>query len=122
MNVRESISLALGSLRNNKMRSFLTLLGIIVGIASVITILTLGHSLKTQASESIVSSGANDLMVNVVQRPTEEQEEAGLTSGPMSMPNGEYIEPAMSTTSPASKRPWAITSRVSPSGQTLTPA
>ena len=94
MNVRESISLALGSLRNNKMRSFLTLLGIIVGIASVITILTLGHSLRTQASESIVSSGANDLMVNVVQRPTEEQEEAGLTSGPMSMPNGEYIEPA----------------------------
>lgn len=94
MNVRESISLALGSLRNNKMRSFLTLLGIIVGIASVITILTLGHSLKTQASESIVSSGANDLMVNVVQRPTEEQEEAGLTSGPMGMPNGEYIEPA----------------------------
>ena len=95
MNVRESISLALGSLRNNKMRSFLTLLGIIVGIASVITILTLGHSLKTQASESIVSSGANDLMVSVVQRPTEEQEEAGLTSGPMpmGMPNGEYIEP-----------------------------
>ena len=47
MNVRESISLALGSLRTNKMRSFLTLLGIIVGIASVITILTLGHALKT---------------------------------------------------------------------------
>ncbi|MDY6050793.1 MAG: ABC transporter permease [Rothia sp. (in: high G+C Gram-positive bacteria)] len=94
MNLRESISLALGSLRTNKMRSFLTLLGIIVGIASVITIMTLGHSLKTQASESIVSSGANDLMVNVVPRPTEEQEEAGLTSGPMGMPNGEYIEPA----------------------------
>lgn len=96
MNVSESISLALGSLRNNKMRSFLTLLGIIVGIASVITILTLGHSLKTQASRSIVSSGANDLMVNVVQRPTEEQKEAGLTSGPraMGMPGGEGSEPS----------------------------
>lgn len=92
MNVRESISLALGSLRNNKMRSFLTLLGIIVGIASVITILTLGHSLKTQASESIVSSGANDLMVQVKQRPTEEEEAAGKTSGdPLMGMGGQYV-------------------------------
>ncbi|MGV3149664.1 ABC transporter permease [Rothia sp. 11273D007AR] len=91
MNVRESISLALGSLRTNKMRSFLTLLGIIVGIASVITILTLGHALKTQTTESIFSSGANDIIVQVKQRPTEEQEAAGLTSSPMGMP-GEYVE------------------------------
>lgn len=71
MNIREAISLALSSLRSNKMRAFLTLLGIIVGIASVITIMTLGHSLKTQANQSIVSSGANDLMVSVQSRPDE---------------------------------------------------
>lgn len=71
MTIREAISLALSSLRTNKMRSFLTLLGIIVGIASVIAIMTLGHSLKTQASDSIVSSGANDLMVSVKERPKE---------------------------------------------------
>lgn len=92
MNVREAISLALGSLRTNKMRAFLTLLGIIVGITSVITIMTLGHSLKTQTSESIMSSGANDLMVQVKQRPTEEEEAAGKTSGdPLMGMGGQYV-------------------------------
>lgn len=85
MNVKESISLALGSLRNNKMRSFLTLLGIIMGISSVIAILTLGHSLQTQASQSIVNSGANDLNVQVVPRPTEDDPQG--SSGP-GMPYG----------------------------------
>ncbi len=69
MNLRESLILALGSLRTNKMRSFLTLLGIIVGIASVIAILTLGHALQVQTNRSIASSGANDLTVQVKERP-----------------------------------------------------
>lgn len=92
MNLRESIGLALGSLKNNKMRSFLTLLGIIVGIASVITILTLGHALKTKTTESIFSSGANDLSVQVKPRPTEEEEAAGLTSGSLAGPMGQPVE------------------------------
>lgn len=71
MNIRESISLAFSSLRTNKMRSFLTLLGIIVGISSVIAILTLGHALKVQSTQSIVSSGANDLAIQVNERPKE---------------------------------------------------
>lgn len=74
MNIRESISLAFGSLRTNKMRAFLTLLGIIVGISSVIAILTLGHGLKTQTAQSITSSGANDLSVQITQRPKEGEE------------------------------------------------
>ena len=81
MNVKESISLALGSLRNNKMRSFLTLLGIIMGIASVIAILTLGHSLQTQANQAVVSSGANDLNIQVKPRPSEDEKNA--PSNPM---------------------------------------
>ncbi|MFW0119852.1 ABC transporter permease [Rothia sp. P5764] len=85
MNIKESISLALGSLRNNKMRSFLTLLGIIMGIASVIAILTLGHSLQTQANQAVVSSGANDLNIQVKERPREDE---GQTSANISSPYG----------------------------------
>ena len=42
MSIFESLTLALSNLRTNKMRSALTLLGVIIGIASVITILTIG--------------------------------------------------------------------------------
>ena len=82
MNIRESISLAFSSLRTNKMRSFLTLLGIIVGISSVIAILTLGHALKMQTTQSIVSSGANDLMVQVTERPKEGEEGKSTSNDP----------------------------------------
>lgn len=68
MTFGESISLALGSLRVNKMRSLLTLLGIIVGIASVIAILTLGKSLQTQTSKSLAEAGINDLTIQVSER------------------------------------------------------
>ena len=39
MNLRESIGIALGGVRANKLRSFLTLLGIIIGVASVIAVM-----------------------------------------------------------------------------------
>ncbi|AZA13933.1 ABC transporter permease [Corynebacterium choanae] len=68
MNLGESISLAVTSLRANKMRSVLTLLGVIVGISSVIIVLTLGASLQKQLYSSIEASGANDTNVQVVQR------------------------------------------------------
>ncbi|MEJ5928002.1 ABC transporter permease [Corynebacterium sp. H128] len=75
MSIREAISLALGSLKTAKMRSMLTLLGIIIGIASVITIMTLGHALKTQTFGSLAALGASDLSVSVTQRSEAAEEE-----------------------------------------------
>jgi len=43
------------------MRSMLTLLGVIIGIASVIAILTLGKSLQTQTMKSLEQFGVNNL-------------------------------------------------------------
>lgn len=68
MNLTEAMQLALSSMKTGKMRSMLTLLGIIIGIASVITILTLGHSLKTQTMGSLESMGVNNLNVQVKER------------------------------------------------------
>ena len=46
MLIGENILLALNGLRANKMRSLLTMLGIIIGIASVIAIMTLGDDIQ----------------------------------------------------------------------------
>ena len=57
MNVKESIRLSLENIRVNKMRSILTMLGIIIGISAVITITTIGNSLKSTIAKSMNSIG-----------------------------------------------------------------
>ncbi|MCR5546083.1 MAG: ABC transporter permease [Lachnospiraceae bacterium] len=57
MNLKESIRLSLENIRVNKMRSILTMLGIIIGISAVITITTIGNSLKSTISASMNSIG-----------------------------------------------------------------
>ena len=62
------IMLALRSVRRNMLRSFLTILGIVIGVAAVITMVTLGNG-ATQAIKTQISSlGTNLLMVNPGQR------------------------------------------------------
>ena len=63
MMLLESFGIALRSLRANKMRSFLTMLGIIIGVASVITMMAVGAGAQTQVAQQIRSLGANVLMV-----------------------------------------------------------
>jgi putative ABC transport system permease protein len=63
MMLLESFGIALRSLRVNKMRSFLTMLGIIIGVASVITMVAVGAGAQTRVAEQIRSLGANVLMV-----------------------------------------------------------
>ena len=57
MLILENILLALDALRSNKSRAFLTMLGIIIGIASVIAIMTLGNTLSTSVSDSMSGMG-----------------------------------------------------------------
>ena len=56
--------LAFRELRRNKLRSFLTMLGIIIGVAAVITLVTLGGGATRQVTEQIASLGSNLLMVH----------------------------------------------------------
>lgn len=64
---KENIRMAMASIFGNKMRSFLTVLGIIIGIGSVITIMTLGNSLSAGLTDSMESMGLNNIMVYVYQ-------------------------------------------------------
>jgi putative ABC transport system permease protein len=69
----ENIVLAINSLLSNKMRALLTMLGIIIGIGSVIAIVTVGDSLAISISQSMQSMGANDVYVVVQNKDTEEE-------------------------------------------------
>ncbi len=59
----DTIVLALREIRRNVMRSFLTILGIVIGVASVITMVTLGSGATVQVTQQIASLGSNLLMI-----------------------------------------------------------
>jgi putative ABC transport system permease protein len=56
--------IALKAIANNKMRSFLTMLGIIIGVASVITMLAIGQGSKQSIKQNIAEMGSNMIMIN----------------------------------------------------------
>ena len=64
----DNILIALQSLRSNKMRALLTMLGIIIGIGSVIAIETVGNSLSGSISSSMSGFGASDITVSLTQK------------------------------------------------------
>ncbi|NLE35616.1 MAG: FtsX-like permease family protein [Bacteroidales bacterium] len=63
MNTGNLIKVAINALKRNKMRSFLTMLGIIIGVASVITMLAIGQGSKKSIQDQIASMGSNMLFV-----------------------------------------------------------
>jgi putative ABC transport system permease protein len=63
-----TLLLALRSIRRNLMRSFLTILGIVIGVAAVITMVTLGNGATRAVSDQISSMGSNLLMLRPGQR------------------------------------------------------
>ena len=73
MRIIENIRMAVGSLRAGKMRALLTMLGIIIGIGSVIAIMTVSSSLTTSIADSFQEMGANNITVGVKQSSEQEQ-------------------------------------------------
>ncbi|MDG6773268.1 ABC transporter permease [Thiomicrorhabdus sp. ZW0627] len=63
-----ALVLAIREIRRNLMRSFLTVLGIVIGVASVITMVTLGSGATLQVTQDVASLGSNLLSVRPGQR------------------------------------------------------
>jgi putative ABC transport system permease protein len=63
MDFLQTLKIALRALRTNKMRSFLTMLGIIIGIAAVIAMMAVGAGARHVISQQIASIGSNILLV-----------------------------------------------------------
>lgn len=64
MDIKEAVIDALESIRANKLRSFLTMLGIVIGVAAVITMLAIGSGAQSSITSEIESIGASVLYVN----------------------------------------------------------
>ena len=64
MNGTNLFKIALRALANNKMRAFLTMLGIIIGVASVITMLAIGQGSKQSIRSQIAEMGSNMIMIH----------------------------------------------------------
>ncbi len=63
MNYRNLIKISFRALMNNKLRGFLTMLGIIIGVASVIAMLAIGQGSKSSIRSQISEMGSNLIMI-----------------------------------------------------------
>lgn len=73
MLIWENIKIACKALFSNKLRALLTMLGIIIGIGSVIAIMTVSESLTTSISNSFQEMGANNITVGLSAKSEEEE-------------------------------------------------
>lgn len=68
MNFKQSFRMAIKSIKGSKMRAFLTMLGIIIGVGSVIVLISLMNGLTSDMTSQFESMGTNTLTVNVMGR------------------------------------------------------
>jgi len=86
--IYENALLALSSLRANKMRALLTMLGIIIGIMSIITIVILGDAMTALVHEDLAVFGVNSIVVSVQERGRHEHDGEADPFAPIAQPAG----------------------------------
>ena len=77
MNVSQSFRLAIKSLLTSKVRALLTMLGIIIGVAAVIVIVSLGTGMQTYMNDQFQQVGVNLIQVVVYDQPGNRNADAG---------------------------------------------
>ncbi|NFI03363.1 FtsX-like permease family protein [Clostridium botulinum] len=65
MFIKENIMLAIAGIKSNKMRSVLTMLGIIIGISSVIGIVSIGSAITSSLTNTLASNGATNINIGI---------------------------------------------------------
>ena len=102
-----SLLLALREIRRNLLRSFLTILGIVIGVSAVITMVTLGNGATQAVKDQISSLGSNLLQVRPGQR-------LGPGSGGVGAPT--FLEAGCARSPPrcAAASPWSTVRATGP--------
>ena len=75
MFIKENILLAIAGIRSSKMRSLLTMLGIIIGISSVIGIVSIGGAITSKVSGELDKLGANNIYIQIREKSEEGAQE-----------------------------------------------
>lgn len=95
MNFLQAFKMALKSIWSNKLRSLLTMLGIIIGVTAVIALVALGQGATKSVTDQVQGLGTNLLTVNIIGRGSSstltESEAVGLSDG---VDGVQYIAPA----------------------------
>lgn len=68
----ESIKMSWENIIHNKLRSFLTMLGIVIGVASIIALITIVQGAKNSISDQVSSLGVNKITINAMGTPLKE--------------------------------------------------
>ncbi|MGB3367450.1 MAG: ABC transporter permease [Acidaminobacteraceae bacterium] len=80
MNIYEAFKISLEAIWANKMRSILTMLGLIIGISSVVTIVSLGNGTQDDIASSLESLGVNTVYINYARNVTQSPSDKFVTS------------------------------------------
>nr|WP_283249456.1 ABC transporter permease [Bacillus sp. FJAT-49736] len=89
-----SIKMALRNIKSSKLRAFLTMLGIIIGVSSVIVLVSIGQSSTKTVTDQINSLGTNLLSVNILDSGSADFKEAD-AEGLKKVPGVKEIAPAV---------------------------
>lgn len=81
MKLTQAIKMAIKSILSNRMRSFLTMLGIIIGISSVIILISIGNGSKQAVTQAIEGLGTNLLTVSLTRSNTTAATSSGSSAG-----------------------------------------
>jgi putative ABC transport system permease protein len=104
VDIVDSLRVAAGALSANKMRSSLTMLGVIIGVAAVIALLSIGQGVQKSVTEQIQSAGSNLLMIlpgeitetgGFEYNPSLTYEDAQAIADPMNVPDAAIVAPTM---------------------------
>ncbi|MBI5669374.1 MAG: ABC transporter permease [Chloroflexi bacterium] len=113
----ENIRVAMIGLRSNKLRSALTMLGITIGVAAVIVLVSLGQAVENYVRDQFLGIGTNLLIVFA--QPNENGETQRLTldearalADPFRVPDALYVMPQRNVTTTATFEGREITARV----------
>jgi putative ABC transport system permease protein len=104
VDVVDSLRVAAGALSANKMRSSLTMLGVIIGVAAVIALLSIGQGVQKSVTDQIQSAGSNLLMIlpgeitetgGFEYNPSLTWDDAQAIADPMNVPDAAIVAPTM---------------------------
>ena len=115
MSVFENLRTAIGGLTTNKMRASLTMLGMIIGVAAVVTLLSVGQGVQTEVTNQIESIGSN-LLTIIAYQPTGSTAPAQLTNADATALANPYNAPALAAVREGAaehcrSRPCAVATR-----------
>jgi putative ABC transport system permease protein len=107
MNILESLRTAAGGLSTNKLRAALTMLGIIIGVASVVTLLSVGQGVQASVTSQIESIGLNLVFISADQ-PEDSTRPAYVTSADAAALADPFNAPSLVAVAPVVQGPLRV--------------